>query len=219
MNERGGDCSDLDSEGNLQEDVNDVNPAGLFSDVPEGSTETAGEDRFQRGYRTAWEEIRRLEGTEVSVGNNRDEIVWTVVNEVAGCGIDWEANQCRPKDPDFDTKSLADALLLMWPGDIWEQLELVNRRVREENKERKRKNGRTVKEVSKKELLTFLALIVAATQYSARGINLWANDEEKTTKTFSKAANFSQYMVYTCFTQIKSVVPAMMEGKSKNNGN
>ena len=197
-----------------------MSPAGLFSDIPPEEVNrpgVGGENRFQVAYREAVDRIKRLHGTEVKSGKNMDQITWTVVDEVDGHSLKLWEDSCvkKVKDPAFYTSSLADSLLLLWPGNIWMQWEYMNKMIREDNRERRKIFARPIKEVSRKELLTFLSLIIAATQYSERGRPLWGNDEEKATKNFSRTANFTQYMSHTRFQQIKSVIPSMMIDDSK----
>ena len=196
------------------EDQGEGDVAGLFSDfnADDAPTTNSHECRHARGYRLAWERIKSLEGKTVDVGTGGEKITWRVVEEVTEscvpddgfCGVKPEYN--------FGEMSLADAFLLLWPGDMWSQLEKLNRMLREVvNVDRKKRNLRVTKQVTKKELLTFLSLIIAGAQYNIRGRRLWRREKNnEARRTFTSAPDFGRWMSYHRFNEIKALVPLMM---------
>ena len=146
------DLLDHDNEGAEQENEGaeqeneGANPAGLFSDFqdqPEAATNQAHEDRYQRKFCLAWDHIRRLKGKNVVVGRGADEIKWEVVDEVDECVIPPDGFCGVKPEYGFDKLSLADALLLLWPGDFHEQLRVFNKILRDViNVDREKITGR-----------------------------------------------------------------------------
>ena len=81
----------------------------------------------QCGYRVAWEHIQSLEGKTVDAGTGADKITWQVVKEVTtSCVADDGFLGVKP-EYGFDKMSLADAFLLFWPGDTYNQLKQLNK--------------------------------------------------------------------------------------------
>ena len=218
QNEDGNASSDEEDGTGEDADNNNSNAAGLFPDethIESPNCEGQHENRFQRSFRLAWERIDSLEGQTVCVGKGTDEIEWKVVKEVTEniispdglCGLKPEYNRTK--------MSSADLFLLLWPGDIWEQRERMNKVVREViNIERKRRFLRPTKEVSERELLTFLSLVLASTQYNVRGRDLWDKGSLANRNKFTSAPNFGLWMSYSHFCEVKKLVPIMMWDKN-----
>ena len=61
------------------------------------------------------------------------------------------------------------------------------------------------------DLLTFIALVIGASNQAVKGVNLWKNDVEPTLPTHT---DFSKFMNWTRFWEIKGIVPYMMENQS-----
>ena len=107
----------------------------------------------------------------------------------------------------------------LWPGDFWEQCAYMVKEVNEViNPLRKKKYLRPVRSPSKDEMIKFVACLVAAAQYSERGVNLFggkrSTDERKGSKhTLRKTPDFSVVMSHNRFCEIKAIAPLMMEGK------
>ena len=131
------DDNDTDGDGGddpIDRERTDNAPSGLFGEA-EGhdaaATTTAGENKYQRRYRVAWEHIKRLEGQVVKERAGMDAIDWQVVgsesvtDDVVGpdgfCGV-------KPQYG-FEQAKLNDAFLLMWPGDIWAQWAYMKQQV------------------------------------------------------------------------------------------
>ena len=66
-------------------------------------------------------------------------------------------------------------------------------------------------------MLTFIALIIAATQYNVYRKSLWEKDS-KNCQTFTPAPDFGRYMHFTRFCEIKKLVPLMMVSDKGNDG-
>ena len=75
---------------------------------------------------------------------------------------------------------------------------------------------RPIAEVSEKEMLTFLSLIIAATQY-VHGKPLWEKDS-KNRQMFTRAPDFGRYMNFTRFCEMKKLVLCMMVSDKGNDG-
>ena len=144
------------------------------------------------------------------MGKGVEEINWKVVSEVNADNFDDEEGYCGvKKEFGFDKMSLADAIILLWPGDLWEQKDLMNKVLCQVvNPDRKNRRLRAISEVSNQELFTFLGLIIAATQFNVNGRSLWRKPGEE--KTFTEAPNFGKHMNYSRFCEIKKIVPIMM---------
>ena len=66
-------------------------------------------------------------------------------------------------------------------------------------------------------MLTFLSLIIAATQYNVHGKPLWEKDN-KNFRAFTRAPDFGRYMNFTRFCGTKKLVPLMMVSDKGNDG-
>ena len=63
----------INSDGDIEDDINNVCPSGLFSYIPTVSPQRF-EDRYIYGYREAWAHIRSLENKIFSCGSGMEEI-------------------------------------------------------------------------------------------------------------------------------------------------
>ena len=158
--------------------------------------------------------IKSLTGTEVISGKGNDEITWKVI---VSCDLDDFANNTKNKanlkGNQFDLLgNLGESILNFWCGDIWQQLEKMNEKIEERiNKPSKLIHECALKLVTKSELITFIALVIGATNESVRGRNLWGKDNRR---TLSKHTDYTNYMCRTRFHEIKGVVHIMMEDES-----
>ena len=82
------------------------------------------------------------------------------------------------------------------------------------NVERKKIFLRETKEVTEREQLTFLSLVIASTQYNARRRDLWEQSSDDKQKKFTSAPNFGLWMSYSRFCEVKKLVPIMMWDKN-----
>ena len=114
-----------------------------------------------------------MEGITVVEGKKNEEIKWEVIES---CTEDYFSDK-KMKNADLidwfndrGSKKLSDALLLLWPGDIWAQLEEMNKHIRENvNVENKKNSKRIIAPVVKSELLTFIALLIASASTATVG--------------------------------------------------
>ena len=178
------------------------------------TTEDEGvENKHQERYRLAWKKIKQLTGTEIKVGKSNDEISWKVV---VSCELDKIGHE-RTKRADLKNHfrimgDLGEAMENFWSGDMWAKLENMNNAIEKQiNKPRRVLCQRTIKLLSKSDLLTFIALIIGAANQSANGRNLWGKDINQ---TLSSSTDYSEYMNRTRFFEIKSVIHFMMEDES-----
>ena len=180
------------------------------------SKEENEEVYHQERYRVAWNRIRSLTNTVVIEGKKDDKICWQVVES---CTLEnFSARKCMDgaglKDINKLIHSVTESLINFWPGDLWQQWSQMNMTIRNEvNQEQEMKKIRPIREVERAELLTFIALIIGASNQSVRGCNLWHMD---TAPTLSSHTDYSNFMSRTRFWQIKQVVPFMMEDQSKD---
>ena len=179
-------------------------------------TITRGENKYQQKFRLSWEQIAQLEGVEVKAGRNLDEITWKVVSSVTADEIGADG-YCGMKDFSFYKKPLAEAFMDLWPGDFATQYEYMVKEVRDViNPQRKKEMKRVIKEPSKSELTKFLACLIAAAQYAERGVNLFSGFRgaaKKMKGRLRSKPDFSYVMSHTRWTEIKALVPLMMEGE------
>ena len=111
-------------EGAAAANNNKENPASLFAD--ESCT---GKNKYQYCWRLSWKQIADLEGEEVDYGAGLDKITWKVIKSVKNDVIGPD-RECGVKlDFYFFKKSISRALLLLWPGDMWDQYNEMVRKV------------------------------------------------------------------------------------------
>ena len=72
--------------------------------------------------------------------------------------------------------------------------------------------------MTEQELLTFIALILAASQYNVRGRGLWRKENIDEKKSFTPAPDYGRFMNYTRFNEIKNLVPLMMIAPGGDDG-
>ena len=172
-------------------------------------------DRHTTAYESAWNEIKKLSGEEVVITSDRIRTVWTVVDatdahdeglqEVSFAGL---LDESLSSDA-----NVAKLFLKLWPGDIYFQLENLNRILVYINTARKKALQRPIKSVSMKELLTFIGLVIAATSSPDRGYNLW----KPPPKVINKTQSYGRYMKEYRFKEIKSVFPCLFWNKENEN--
>ena len=146
-------------------------------------------------------------------GKSNEEICWKVV---VSCELD-EIGDKKIKHASLKNYfeligDLADSIINFWSGNLWEQLEELNETIEERiNRPRRVVHDRVMKLITRAELLTFIALIIGATNESVQGRNLWGRDNRLTLSTHT---DYSRFMNCTCFHKIKAVIHFMMEDKS-----
>ena len=180
-----------------------------------GFLDSAESDRHQNNFEKAWDEIRGLEGKEVTINSDRVTTVWTVVGEVdEDEDEDGDGNSERYaglNDESYCSNGkLLQLFMDLWPGDLFEQLNNLNLHLVELNQYRKKTlRRRPIKDVTRKELVTFIALIIAASSSPLRGYNLWSPPSHVLNKTVS----YGKFMKEYRFKEIKSVFPMLFWDK------
>ena len=111
-----------------------VNSPQGTDEEPEDKEEDV-ENTHQGRFRLAWEKIKSLTGTEVISGKGNDEITWKVI---VSRDLDDFANNTKNKanlkGNQFDLLgNLGESILNFWCGDIWQQLEKMNKKLRKES--------------------------------------------------------------------------------------
>ena len=130
------------------------------------------QSKHEGRYIQAWRAIKELTNTGVLSGKGNEEILWKVV---VLCDLDEIGNE-RIKHASLKNYfcligDLGDSLINFWSGDIWEQLEKLNDKIEKRiNEPRRALHERVTKLVTRKELLTFIALIVGASNESRPAI-------------------------------------------------
>ena len=90
----------------------------------------------------------------------------------------------------------------------------LNATVTKINLSRKKNYQKPLKLISKSEYLIFIALLIAASQYSKHGRNLWKKQHHSNSEKMeglSMQVDFSSYMMEWRFNQIKQFIPSVME--------
>ena len=162
-------------------------------------------NRHQTVLEKSWDAINKLEGEEVALTSKGKTVRWTVVSPSSVQGDP----DMMLEDDKMDAGLLDDSLhsdskihelfLELWPGDLFKQLENLNMNLVHLNRFRKQNRQRIIKDVSKKEILTFIALIIAASSSSTRGFNLWSPPEG----LINTNCSYNKYMKLWRFKEIK----------------
>ena len=173
--------------------------------------------RHRMNHSKAWEEIKLLEGEEFLCGSGDDEIVWKVVE---GCYVDEMTEKIKKEKVMFDRGEMLmmdempttfmECFMTMWPVDFWEDWTRLNGVIEKENIERRKNYQKPIKKVYKFEYLRFLALLIAASQYSKQGTRLWKSSNQKNLEGFSETVDFSKYMKEWRFKQLRQFIPRVM---------
>lgn len=204
------DHEDSDDDENLPS--GDWDLADEFLDMLNQETES---NRHATAYESAWNEIRSLRGEEVVITSDKIRTVWTVVDTtVTRDDLLHEEQYAGLLDESLssDTK-IAELFLKLWPGDLFAQLEILNLSLVAINAARKKTLQRTIKNISRMELLTFIALIIAASSSPDRGHNLW----KPPPKVMNQTISYSRFMKEYRFKEIKSVFPCLFWNKENEN--
>ena len=192
-------------------------------EIPNGDWDLADEmlkyldteetERHKNNYDKAWEEIHSLAGQEVTIKADGVTTVWTVVDEVEPFDEDLSNSDryCGLWDEDYSSdKKLIELFLNLWPGDIFKQLENLNLNLVEVNYNRKKSlKRRPIKDVTRNELITFIALVIAASSSPLRGTNLW----NPPNNLFNKTIGYGKFMKEYRFKEIKTLFPMLFWNK------
>ena len=204
----------------LKCDSNDSEVAGLFSGENFSAVENiniypkVAESYHQQRYRLAWDAIKAMRGVTIVSGVGNDEIAWTVIESCDTdhyCDVTHKGNV--KQEHDFFYKKLSQQLIMLWPGDIWRKLDQMNLILRKVNETKRLRTGGVIREVSKADLLTFLALLIGACNQPRTGRDLWERDSGPRCTTLTPLPNFQEHMSCTRFAEIRSIVPLMMQAE------
>ena len=83
--------------------------------------------------------------------------------------------------------------------------------------ERKKRYQKPMRVVDESEFIVFHALLIAATQYTKKGKQLWPNGKLNTMQGFASMqheVNFGRYMKEWRFREIRSIIPNLMRDES-----
>lgn len=70
------------------------------------------------GFGFFWEQIKSVEGMKIKVERGADEIEWKVVDKVTNYFVKDDGFCIVKPEYNFYTKELADAFILLWPGNL-----------------------------------------------------------------------------------------------------
>ena len=179
--------------------------------------------RHQAKHSQAWEKIKSLKGEELLCGSGDDKILWKIVE---GVYEDEMTSRITQEKRSYDDGGLSlmvgdmptsfvNCFMKMWPVNFWEDLSQLNDAITANNVERKKNFQKPIKRVNKYEYLRFLALFIAASQYSKQGTRLWKSGNDKKLEGFSETVDFSDYMKEWRFKQLRQLIPEVMFDHSK----
>ena len=107
---------------------------------------------------------------------------------------------------------LFELFLDLWPGDIFKQIESVNLNLVEVNSNRKKTlKRRPIKDVTRKELITCIDLMIAASSSPLCRYNLWSPPNN----VMNKTVGYGKFMRECRFKDIKSLFPMIFWNKEK----
>lgn len=192
--------------------------------------------RHQGSHNEAWDTIRSLVGTEVQTTSSKyGNLKWVVVPSTSISDDEFETIrkaelQCL-KEKVVPLKSLVDrnkfgdendfnaTFWSLWATSVDDDVEKLNDIITLDNVRRKENYQRAIRLVTKREYITFHALLIGATAYSECGEQLWANDITHSRKKrrcgISRRTDFGKYMKQWRFKQIRQYIPEVMADKSK----
>ena len=156
---------------------------------------------------------------------NLDPIEWTVVGDVKEANVAPIRNKHSEigiKEFDFSKFevwkgkygriNLLHLLIHLWPGDWRSQLEEVNTILLDT--ERQGRRVKKKKPISENEFFVFFGVLLAARLEGKVG-SMWENESTATDQMFSKVVNYTEYMSYTRFKDIRGVMSFVFQDKSK----
>lgn len=180
---------------------------------------------YHKRFMDSWDKINSLVGKEVIVGKDEEQIKWKVVPGVfrddlyfylREHDIEQEKGNLHFVD-DSATESLFGCLKYLWPGGLKTDLQALNECIRVLNMERKKRYQKPMRVVDESEFIVFHALLIAATQYTKKGKQLWPNGKLNTMQGFASMqheVNFGRYMKEWRFREIRSIIPNLMRDES-----
>ena len=182
---------------NDQEDTQEGLPNNDFcfteADFLETRNQMNDATRHQGSHNEAWDTIRSLVGTEVQTTSSKHgNLKWVVVPSTSISDDEFETIrkaelQCL-KEKVVPLKSLVDrnkfgdendfnaTFWSLWATSVDDDVEKLNNIISLDNVWRKENYQRAIRLVTKREYITFHALLIGATAYSECGKQLWANN-------------------------------------------
>ena len=197
------------------------------ADFLESQTQMNDATRHLSTYKTTWDKIKDLEGTEVESKNAKDgSIKWKVVasesvtedlfTDVRNKEHAFMDAKLLPvkSEEDFDNSDgFAKIFMKLWPNDMEVDRMRLNKVIAIENVKRKGNYQRAIKIVSTSEYIVFHALMIGASRYAEQGDRLWPDPvgKKKRRKGLSNAVDFGKYMMQWRFKEIKRYIFEVMQ--------
>ena len=184
--------------------------------------------RHRNAYQSAWAKINGLEGHQETVSSAKDgSITWRVVPDILLDELKDARERYRviflteKSCPIQNVQSLKDNMTFVkgfwisWPLKVDDCVVKVNVEIEKENLNRKEHYQRPIKKMEIQEFFTFNALLIAASLYNDRGVNLWPeNTNDKRKAGFSSNVDFGKYMKFWRFKELKHYIPYVMSDES-----
>ena len=179
--------------------------------------------RHQNKHTVSWNEIKAMEGEEVSVSSStQGTIKWKVVESVQDDDMttfiekEWKSYKDGMSVIKCEYKSMADAFWDAWPTELETDRQSINDIIAIENIARKERYQRVIKMVTMCEYKIFYGLLIGAIAYGMTGTELWANKSggQKRNQTLSETVDYSKYMKEWRFKEIKQYIPGVMQDES-----
>ena len=189
-------------------------------------TELNDATRHIASRRKAWNEIKAMKGKVVCCNNAKDgKCEWTVVENVTEDVFEsvqkqeeelYKTEYCAvlDEDDDFWEESYNNSFWFLWPETIDNNLEKLNKIIENSNVKQKENYQRPIQVVSKREFITFHALLVAAAAYSSKGDKLWPSKYVHTSKKrqgLLMNVDFGEHMKQWRFRQVMNYIAQVME--------
>ena len=106
---------------------------------------------------------------------------------------------------------------MLWPGNHKDYAKKLQKIIVDENKYRKEKYLRPIRQVTKSAFIIFNPLMIGSNVFAQNGQNLWNTNEkknEKVRKRLSAKADFGTYITLWRFKELRAFVPKIMEDHS-----
>ena len=115
-------------------------------------------------------------------------------------------------------KNFAQLFWALWRGHLDPDFEKLQQVIEKENKIRRERHARSMRQVTKSEFIIFIALTIGCTVFAQSGQNLWNTNETQNNvrKKMSSNADFGKYFKLWRLKELRSVVPKMMEDITLN---
>ena len=185
----------------------------------------ASQSRHHSYWMNAQRKINKLEGHEVEFKNVAGEkIVWKVVREVEDDKLIsirdkenalFRTRYCSVHDTasEFSENSFAQSFWALWPGHLDEDVEKLQKVIKNKNKIGRERHARPMRHVTKSEFTILNALMIGSIVFAQSGHNLWKINEtqNKVRKKLSSNVDCGEYIKLWRFKELRLVVPKIME--------